>query len=333
MLDAKKTLSSLKQHSNSLYSLDWYGDVDVDYLLSFDIARSFKFLRKVRQVIKNKRAFAKFNGNFGCSTFSFINPENEHSLARNFDYRDSPCLVVKTHPKKGYKTIGVADLNFMLFGYKRRNLSKTKSKNNLLMAPYVVMDGMNEKGLVIAVLELTDKTTKQKTGKRKINTALAIRGILEKCSNVEEAITFLKSHDMYSSIGFNYHFQLIDKKRSVLVEYVNNKMHVYYDKDWPNQCLTNFYITDGANNKKTKGKDRYEIIVKALKEHKTFTNEEAFDVLDKVKQYYHFSLVPLVITYMVNTCWSAIYNTNKLTLSVVTPNNKIPEEFTIDEKD
>lgn len=330
MLDSKKTLSSLKQYNESLYYLDWYGDVDIDYLLSYDISRVLKYVRKSRKIIKNKRAYIRYKSKFGCSTFSFHNADNEHLLARNFDYPPSPCLVVKTHPSKGFKTIGIADLNVMLFGYKKRVLSKKKNKNNLLLAPYVVMDGMNEKGLVVSVLQLTDKITKQKTGKRKIITPLAIRAILEKCSSVEEAIKFLESHDMTSSILSNYHFQIIDKNTSVLIEYVNNKMILYRENEWPNQCLTNFYITEGANNKDTNGTDRYEIIVKALKKHKTFTNEEAFDVLDKIKQNYRLKIIPLLLKCTITTCWGAIYNTNKLTMSVVTPHNEAPIEFKID---
>lgn len=327
MIDTNKTLSSLKQYNDSLYSLDWYGDVDIDYLLSFDITRVFKFLRKVRQIIKNKKAYVKYNSNFGCSTFSYHNAENDHLLARNFDYPGSPCLVVRTHPTNGFKTIGCADVNFMLYGYKRRVLSKTTKRDNLLMAPYVVMDGMNEKGLVVSVLQLTDKTTKQKTGKRRITTPIAIRAILEKCSDVEEAIKFLQSHDMYSSIGSNYHFQFIDRNTSVLIEYVNNVMHIYREKEWPNQCLTNFYITEGANNKNTDGQDRYEIIVKALNEHKTFTIEEAFDVLDKVKQDYKIFIVPKMLGIRIKTCWGAIYNTNKMTVNISTLSNDDPVEF------
>ena len=331
MLDKEKTLSSLKQFNESLYSLDWYGDVDVDYLLSYDINTVFKYLKRTRQIIKSKRAYLRFKRKFGCSTFSFHNKDNEHCLARNFDYPPSPCAVIKTHPSKGYKTIGIADLNVMLFGYKKRVLSKKKNKKNIFLAPYVVMDGMNEKGLVVSVLQLTDKITKQKTGKRKIMTSLAIRAILEKCTTVEEAITFLQSHDMTSSILSNYHFQIIDKNSSVLIEYVNNVMHIYREKDWPNQCLTNFYITEGANNKHTNGTDRYEIILKALKEHKTFTDEEAYDVLDKIKQNYRLKIIPALIRCTITTCWGAIYNTNKLTMSIVTPHNDIPIEFKIDD--
>lgn len=330
MLDSKKTLSSLKQYNESLYSLDWYGDVDIDYLLSFNIPKALKLIRKARHIIKNKRAYAKFKSKFGCSTFSFRNDDNEHLLARNFDYPPSPCAVIRTFPNNGYKTIGIADLNVMLFGYKKRVLSKTKNKNNLLLAPYVVMDGMNEKGLVVSVLQLTDKITKQKTGKRRINTPIAIRAMLEKCSTIDEAIKFLQSYDMTSSIFSNYHFQIIDKKESVLIEYVDDVIHIYREKDWPNQCLTNFYITEGANNKYTVGTDRYETILKALKEHKTFTNEEAFDVLGKVSQTYYLKLFPLIPKCTITTCWSAIYNTNKLTVKVKTPHNKTPIEFKID---
>lgn len=328
MLDNEKTLSSLKQYNDSLYSLDWYGDVDVDYLLSTDTYKVLKYVKKARQIIKNKKAFVKYKSKFGCSTFAFRNNDNELLLARNFDYPPSPCLVVKTYPTNGYKTVGIADLNTMLFGYKKRVLAKAKNKNNVLLAPYVVMDGINEKGLVISVLQLTDKITKQKTGKRRIVTPLAIRAILEKCSTVEEAIEFLNSHDMTSSLLSNYHFHIIDKTKSVLIEYVNNVIHLYYENDWQYQCLTNFYITEGANNKDTYGTDRYEIILKALKEHKTFTKEEAFEVLDKVNQDYRMPILKIFKLPIV-TCWGAIYNPNKLTVSVVTPHNKTPIEFKI----
>ena len=57
-----------------------------------------------------------------------------------------------------------------------------------LAAPYAPLDGMNEKGLAVGVLLIDTKPTNQNTKKVDITTTTAIRLMLDKAKNVDEAL-------------------------------------------------------------------------------------------------------------------------------------------------
>jgi len=322
--DIKRTLGSIQKLSKGIYFMDYSVDYDLDHMLKMGFKSSIKMYKEIRNITKVKTKYKKLKASLGCSTFECKDNDGNHLLGRNFDYRTSPCLVIKTHPSYGYISIGITDLNFMFRGYKRK-IENKKNNNALLNAPYLVMDGINEKGLAIAVLELKDKPVKQKNNKTPITTCVAIRAILDKCATVQEALHLLDRYDMFSSLGYNYHFQIIDQKESVVVEFVKNKM-IIVDKDANNnQIATNFYLSQEGNSKKCNGFDRYNVLYEFLKEKKGILNkEECFDALHKVKQHYKF-VYKGILRYYVDTCWSALYNTSKLQVTV--ENNGDMHEF------
>jgi len=315
------TIDSLKKINEDIYYVDYYFSYDLDNFLTLKSKNSISFYLSIKKILRK-------NLKLGCSTFDAHNAKNEHLFARNFDYKNSPALVMKINSSKGYKSICVTDLNFLLCGYKRNIF---KHKKNLLTAPYLLMDGMNEKGLAIAVLELHDKPTKQTQNNKLTSTTLAMRVILDTCKNVDEAIMYLKSHNMRSLLGYDYHFQIVDKNKSVVVEYINNEIEII-NKEGNYQCLTNHYISKNKIAKplllKSKGKqvdingiDRIKIIKDTLNNKKGKLEEnECMDLLYKVKQHYYFAYKH-ILHYYVDTIYSAIYNLNNLTLTI-SRNNK-----------
>ena len=73
------------------------------------------------------------------------------------------------------------------------------------------MDGMNEKGLCVAVLVIQDSPGfRQDTGKPDLTTTTAVRLLLDKASDVEEALELLSRYDMHASSGMMVHFALAD---------------------------------------------------------------------------------------------------------------------------
>ena len=63
------------------------------------------------------------------------------------------AVMVRTAPKDGYRSIGMADAGWV--GYDIGSLSDGKSDLSAAVAmPYLIMDGMNEKGLAVSVLKL-----------------------------------------------------------------------------------------------------------------------------------------------------------------------------------
>lgn len=87
---------------------------------------------------------------------------------------------------------------------------------------------MNEKGLCVADLIVGDgQTTNQMTEKLDLTTTSAIRLLLDRAADVEEAIGLLEGCDMHSDIGRAHHLAISDSNgRSVVVEWIDDEMVV-----------------------------------------------------------------------------------------------------------
>ena len=227
--------------------------------------------------------------NYACSTFNGVSSNEEYILGRNFDWGYSPSMLVWTDPEVGYSSISMVNLGFLVYddtylpdNYFNRLLT--------LAAPYVPLDGMNEKGLAIGVLQLMDDATNQNTDKVDLTTTAMIRLVLDRAATVEEAIALFNSYDMHDSVGSCYHYQIIDATgASVIIEYVDNVLNLIYPEhnelniqDF--QMAANFYITEGVDDPKGFGQDRYQIIEDTLAETGGLINQsEAMDLLEAAR--------------------------------------------------
>ncbi len=294
----------LKRLDKNIFLLRYDNDYALDMLLERGVKSIGDLGVTIQKHFGAHKGDIKMNGGgFACTTFNAFTENGEHFLARNFDYKDAPCVVVWTAPKNGYKSIAVTDTNVMLYGKK---LGEKENINRLLMAPYACMDGMNEKGLAIAVLELKTKATKQETGKTPITTTVAIRAVLDKCATVEEAVELFKKYDMHDSLFACYHYQITDASgKSVVIEYINNEMNVLYPED-KYQYLLNFYATPNTPIEKGFGYTREKWLHEEFEATNHIMSEErAMQILERVKLYYKHKR-----GYMITSLWSAIYNMN-----------------------
>lgn len=307
----EETLASLKQLDKNVWTMVYKNNYGLDKLLEKgcgSIMDAVIFLQK--EVNLPALEQNPEHSGFACSTFNAKTPEGQYILGRNFDYKQAPCLVCWTAPEKGYRSVAVVDTTFFIHGTKYHTLEKSKKKYHTMGAPYMAMDGINEKGFSMGVLEIKTKATKQNTGKKPIITTVAIRAALDKCETVEEAIELFASYDMHDSIFINYHYQFADAYgTSAIIEYVDNKMYVI-KQEKKDDCLslTNYFLTPGGDNHDGRGMDRYEHIQKTLKlKDGVVTEDEAMKLLSEVTlNYKHETLKHQVIT-----LWSAVYNCNE----------------------
>ena len=163
----------------------------------------------------------------GCSTLTVGTPEGGVMMGRNFDFSYGNGLIVHTIPDEGYETITTFSTDFWGFGeaYKPEGFV---NQYMALSGIFMALDGLNEKGLAVAVLDAGDQVvTKQCTDKPDLTTTTATLYILRKAANVEEALALLNSIDMNSDPGAAYHIAIADAAgKSVVVEYVDNEMVV-----------------------------------------------------------------------------------------------------------
>lgn len=170
-----------------------------------------------------------------------------------------------------------------------------------MAALYAPLDGMNDKGLAVSVNMIEDRATiNQDTGKPDLTTTTAIRLLLNKAANVDEAINLLRQYGMHASMGMMVHFAIGDNTgRGVVVEYVDNQMVV---TETP--VVTNFYLAEGSKHGigSQQSHERYDILTQTLKDRTAMTAEEVRDALDSVSKdnFNEFE----------STEWSAVFNLN-----------------------
>lgn len=173
-----------------------------------------------------------------CATLTVKTTEGGAMTARNFDYTYGNGLILHTIPNKGYETVTTFSTDF--FGFGEGYLPEGfKNQYMALASLMLALDGVNEKGLTVSVLDAGDKVvTNQETSKPDMTTTVAVMFLLKNAANIKEALALLSKTDMHSDPGSAYHLFISDATgKGVAVEYVDNKMVVT-----PSPFLTNHYI-------------------------------------------------------------------------------------------
>lgn len=318
------SLKSLKKiDAYPMYTMDYSADYGLDEFLEKGASNDKELVEFVVSHVMKGLPLSIDIPNLGCSTFIAQNKDSGYLFGRNFDMDYSPSVLVKTKPKNGYASVSMVNLGFV--GYNEKHLPDTfKDSLVTLAAPYAPLDGMNEKGLAVGVLLIDTKPTNQNTKKVDITTTTAIRLMLDKAKNVDEALELLSSYDMHSSANSCYHFQIYDASgKSVVVEYVDDEMKVVYP-DQNYQCATNFLLTNPDADFSI-GKDRYEIIDQKLKStNGVLSKEEAMQLLSDCSQEAHKNKQGKIS----KTQWSCVYDlkNKKVTICV---NENYDAKYTI----
>lgn len=263
-----------------LFVMEYKGDYGLDKFLETGASSDGELVQFIVSHVLHGVPLKFDLPDLGCSTFAARLMDGTPVFGRNFDMYDSPAMLLTTRPENGYDSISMVNLAYI--GYSAEYLpTEMKSSIMTLAAPYVPLDGVNEKGLAVGVLLIDTESTNQQTEKVDITTTSAIRMLLDRAANVDEAVALLEQYDMHASAGSCYHFHIADAEGgSVIVEYVDHVMHVIRD-----QAATNFLLTPGEYDFGV-GQDRYEILRSALEENGgVFENkEEAMALLAAVKQ-------------------------------------------------
>lgn len=325
------TLLNVSSEREGIYTLDYSADYKLDQLLEEGGASNEEELVQYILRIMLKGLPIKIDyqiPELGCSTFIAQTPEKGYIFGRNFDNQVTDLAVVNTSPKDGYKSVSVINTSFI--GYSETyKPEKILDRINMLAAPYFPLDGVNEKGLAVGVLQLQAPPTDQQTEKVDIGTTLAIRILLDKCSTVKEAVDMLSQYDMHASAKGCYHLHIADATGdSVVVSYVNNEM-VVTEKEGEYLCATNFYLHDVPFEYEKQGMDRYEKLVEVLSEKNgVLSADDAMGLLNYVSIE---KTEPDEEGRVYSTQWSSIYDlTNAKLLICVDRDYENPIEFPVE---
>ncbi|MGN1151178.1 MAG: linear amide C-N hydrolase [Lachnospiraceae bacterium] len=177
----------------------------------------------------------------GCSTLTCMNEEGNMLWGRNFDWYDSVPIIVRATPNGGYASISTCE--FSNITGDATSLPEGIANSFLAIAAYwVPMDGINEKGLCVANLEVNEGGQKLiDTSKNNITVTMATRLLLDKAANIDEAVQLLEQYDICPSGGISSHLSISDSTgKAVVVEFMDGKIEVV-----ETQVVTNFNLKNG----------------------------------------------------------------------------------------
>lgn len=298
--EVRSLLTLKKVDNHPLYQMTYFGDYGFDEFLktgadSDDDIEDFV----TKRLLKGLPIDLGVTGD-ACTAFVTRDGNGDVLFCRNFDFGFSPAVQCVTNPDNGYSAISTVNLSYA--GYSEDNLPDGITSSFLTLAsPFLPFDGMNEKGVAMALLAIPEYDYKADPNKVTLNTTTAIRLVLDKAANVDEAIELLKQYNIYFSGDVDCHYLIADASgKSVVVEYYDGELQeVTTDENY--QIATNFIEYKGLNI--GEGFDefaRYDTVKAAIEENGGMLSEEqAIKLLAKVGVIYEG---------IDKLQWSVVYN-------------------------
>lgn len=155
---------------------------------------------------------------FGCTAFTLKAGDGKVYMGRNYDFAyDTSAMLCYCRPENGYASVCFSALSNIDCN---DPLSSPEKMAASLAAPLIPLDGMNEKGVSIAVLTLKSEPTAKNTGKPVLFTPVLLRLVLDRAASTEEAIELISQYDIHATSGRDYHFYITDASgNGVIVEW------------------------------------------------------------------------------------------------------------------
>lgn len=294
-----------------LYSMDISYDYDLDRIISRGIRDDMSLIDSIRKEVLPFIPLRIRAPEFACTAFK-MDAGGRILMGRNYDFKfDTSALLVRCRPRNGYASVAFAALD----NIDANRPSTFRSRLACLTAPFICLDGMNEKGVSIAVLTLDSEPTRQKsTSRHGISTSLAIRLVLDRADSTAKAVELLEGYDMIATGGRDYHFYITDSTgdgRVVEYDCESDERRLIATKC---DAVTNFYamyadkVVPGCRNGiYGHGKERYDAAMEIIEGTRDVAgDEDAWRVLRATSQ------KPNPDDITSNTQWSIVYDDSGL---------------------
>ena len=190
--DQRETLASLEKLSDyPLYSMTYVGDY-VD--------------RSVGRATGGEDQPA-----WACALVSSGGPDGP-LMGRNFDWPRHPALLLFTDAPGAYATVSMVDLSYLIDPDDADNLVEwpIDARRALLSSPHWPFDGMNERGLAVAMAAVQDTEMPRYEGARTVSSLGIIRQWLDYAATVEEALAMLSDVNIDMTGGPTLHYMIAD---------------------------------------------------------------------------------------------------------------------------
>jgi choloylglycine hydrolase len=281
--DDLRTLESLVKVADGLYIMTHYGDRDALFKEENQKAISDPLINHSSRY---------------CSTFSAA-ARNSVVVGRNWDNQNVGSIIISLYrPAGGYSSISFSRAVDVGFGkdIEIDRITCQGSGSRLLLAPFYMMDGINECGLTVAVAGVPQTEVEPQSGKDKVYVTYLMRKILDEAGTVEEAADLVDDYipfDLDEST-LDAHFQVADRSgQSVILEYVDGGWaKVHSDRAWQVMTTKPIYQVTEAHLRESCW--RYESIATTLEEKRGSIDwKEGIRILQGVEQE--------------GTTWSSVY--------------------------
>ena len=235
-----------------VYTVEYDGDYLLDSLIAANLKTDVELIQYLTVNIPSWK-LAKESGipltinvtGAGCSSITANNagPAGGKIFGRNFDYTDGSAIIIHTMPYEGYESVSTSYPWFITGDLDWEPTNNVETDAVALGLIYAPLDGMNEKGLYISILQLDDENTNQTDpNKNDVQTTVAVRYLLDKAASVDEALEILSNFNMHNVYDTAYHYAIADNTgKSVVVEYINNEIKVADAK-----VVTNHYLVPNS---------------------------------------------------------------------------------------
>ncbi|MBP1585669.1 MAG: linear amide C-N hydrolase [Lachnospiraceae bacterium] len=223
-------MQNIRKDGEGVYFMTYDRELKLDDMLASGITSDDEMLAWIdRAEFHGLCPVSVDTGRYGCSSFAARTPDGDVIFGRNFDYPESDTVMIYTDPEDGYASYAMADLAVIGVGREKNEVDPVSLPGRFMMlvAPYIVCDGVNEVGLGVSTLELDIGENHQDTGRPDMFVYTAIRVILDRCATVDEAVKLLEGYDIHSHGGVRQHLFIVDDSgRSVVVEWFDDRMYV-----------------------------------------------------------------------------------------------------------
>jgi hypothetical protein len=186
---------------------------------------------------------------FSCSLFASLGNTGDMLYGRNFDWEFSPALLIFTDPPDGYASASMVDLTFLGINPEIAvNLMDlpVEQQMDLLSAPSMPFDGLNEYGLAVGMAAVPDlylDDASYDPTRPTIGSIGIIRQVLDHARNVEEALEIFGQYNIDFSGGPPIHYLLADRTgEAILIEFIQGEMKTLTN-EWPWHLATNHLRT------------------------------------------------------------------------------------------
>lgn len=271
---ARTLLSFQKNDQVPLYTMSYYGAY---YGLTPLVPYNDADLRKYGEL--NDQESGTSPEEFQACTIFSATGGDQMIYGRNRDLSTkNKALLLFTHPKNGYASVSMVDLDQLEYYPDRFSLWRWL---RLLAAPLVPTEGMNEYGLTVSKADVSPDDPPFDQTKESLMFRTAMRLVLDQARTTQEALDLLAQYNITFGWGGGHLLIADPSGDSAIVEFFNDEMVVIRDSN-PWQVITNFEVGNTDDMSQEGSYERYRIVNQALEEANGAINiDQGLDILQQ----------------------------------------------------